>query len=202
MMKRILLIALAIMLCASCASCGGKTVDNPIVTIEMENGGIITAELYPDKAPNTVANFVTLIQGGFYDGLTFHRGAPGFVIQGGCPDGTGMGSPGYRIKGEFANNKFTQNDLKHDRGVFSMARSGDPDSAGSQFFICVGDVASLDKGYAGFGKVLDEESMKVVDAIAAIPNSGGQEMRLATPPRIKKITVDTKGVEYKVTKIN
>ena len=140
--------------------------NKPIVTIEMENGGIIKAELYPDVAPITVENFISLIEKGFYDGLTFHRNIPGFVIQGGCPVGNGTGWPGYTIKGEFSANG-VKNDLKHTRGVLSMARATDPDSAGSQFFIMHADAPNLDGEYAAFGKVI--EGMDVVDAIA---NSG------------------------------
>jgi|GEM_PF-108736 len=140
--------------------------NKPIVTIEMENGGIIKAELYPDVAPITVENFISLIEKGFYDGLTFHRNIPGFVIQGGCPVGNGTGGPGYTIKGEFSSNG-VKNDLKHTRGVLSMARAMDPDSAGSQFFIMHADAPHLDGEYAAFGKVI--EGMNVVDTIA---NSG------------------------------
>ena len=127
---------------------------NPIVTIEMEDGGVIKAELYPQTAPNTVNNFISLIQKGYYDGLIFHRVIPGFMIQGGCPDGTGMGGPGYSIKGEFTQNRF-RNDLTHDRGVLSMARTMAPDSAGSQFFIMVEKAPHLDGQYASFGKVIE-----------------------------------------------
>ena len=127
---------------------------NPVVTIEMEDGATIKAELYPEVAPNSVNNFISLIQKGFYDGLSFHRCIPGFMIQGGCPQGTGMGGPGYSIKGEFTQNGF-QNDLAHDRGVLSMARAMDPNSAGSQFFIMVDKAPNLDGGYAAFGKVIE-----------------------------------------------
>ena len=135
---------------------------NPIVTIEMENGGIIRAELYPEVAPNTVRNFVSLASKGFYDGTIFHRVIPGFMIQGGDPDGTGMGGPGYEIRGEFTHNGF-QNDLLHTRGVLSMARTADPNSAGSQFFIMTDDAPHLDNEYASFGMVI--EGLDVVDAI-------------------------------------
>lgn len=135
-----------------------------MVIIEMENGKQIKAELYPDTAPKTVENFIKLVKDGFYDGLTFHRIIPGFMIQGGCPEGTGMGGPGYCIPGEFAKNGF-QNNLKHTRGVLSMARAMDPDSAGSQFFIMHDDAPHLDGSYAAFGKVM--EGMDVVDEIAA-----------------------------------
>lgn len=137
---------------------------NPIVTITMENGNVIKAELYPEIAPNTVKNFVDLINRGFYDGLIFHRVIPGFMIQGGCPEGTGMGGPGYSIKGEFTSNGF-KNDLKHTKGVLSMARAMHPDSAGSQFFIMVADAPHLDGQYASFGKVI--EGLEVADNIVA-----------------------------------
>ena len=141
---------------------------NPVITIEMENGDKIRAELYPDIAPATVQNFLDLIKQGFYDGLTFHRVIQGFMIQGGCPNGTGTGGPGYHIKGEFAQNGFP-NDLKHTRGVLSMARAADPNSAGSQFFIMTETSPHLDGAYAAFGKVLDEESMEAVDRIVTAP---------------------------------
>ena len=137
---------------------------NPIVTIKMAQGGVIKAELYPEVAPNTVKNFVSLIKKGFYDGVIFHRVIPGFVIQGGDPQGIGIGGPGYSIKGEFAANGF-KNDLKHTKGVLSMARSGHPDSAGSQFFIMVADAPHLNGQYAAFGKVT--EGIDVVDGIVA-----------------------------------
>ncbi|WDV45291.1 peptidylprolyl isomerase [Clostridiaceae bacterium M8S5] len=136
---------------------------NPIVTITMENGDIIKAELYPHIAPNTVNNFISLINHNFYDGIIFHRVIKNFMIQGGCPDGTGMGGPGYGIKGEFTNNGFTNN-LKHEKGVLSMARTNDPNSAGSQFFIMHKNSPHLDKSYASFGRVI--EGLDVVDAIA------------------------------------
>ncbi|WP_329886514.1 peptidylprolyl isomerase [Pseudoramibacter faecis] len=142
------------------------TVTNPKIQIEMANGGIVKAELYPEKAPITVENFVKLIKDGFYDGLIFHRVIPGFMIQGGDPEGSGMGGPGYSIKGEFASNG-VENDLKHDRGVLSMARSMMPDSAGSQFFIMVEKAPHLDGDYAAFGQVT--EGMDVVDAIVKAP---------------------------------
>ena len=138
---------------------------NPIVTIEMENGDIMKAELYPEVAPNTVNNFISLVKKGYYDGLIFHRVIKGFMIQGGCPDGTGMGGPGYDIKGEFSQNGF-KNDLKHTEGVLSMARAMHPDSAGSQFFIMHADAPHLDGSYAAFGHVV--EGMDVVDEIASV----------------------------------
>ena len=164
---------------------------NPIVTIEMENGSIIKAELYPETAPNSVNNFISLIRKGFYDGLIFHRCIPGFMIQGGCPQGTGMGGPGYSIKGEFSQNGFA-NDLVHDRGVLSMARAMNPDSAGSQFFIMVDKAPHLDGSYAAFGKVI--EGMETADAIV----SGKTDWNDRPPPKqvIKRVTVDTFGVDY------
>ena len=165
---------------------------NPIVTIEMENGGIIKAELYPEVAPNTVNNFISLINKGFYNGVIFHRVIPGFMIQGGDPNGVGIGGPGYNIKGEFSHNGF-KNDLKHDRGVLSMARAMDPNSAGSQFFIMVAKAPHLDGEYASFGKVI--EGMEVADKIVAAP----RDRRMDRPyedQRMKKVTVETFGVEY------
>ncbi len=164
---------------------------NPIVTIEMENGGIIKAELYPEIAPNTVNNFISLISKGHYDGVIFHRVIPGFMIQGGCPEGTGMGGPGYAIKGEFTSNGFA-NDLKHDRGVLSMARTMIPDSAGSQFFIMVANSPHLDNQYASFGKVT--EGMDVVDAI--VSTEVGFQDRPVVDQRINQVTVETFGVDY------
>ena len=164
---------------------------NPIVTIEMENGGIIKAELYPQVAPNSVNNFISLIQKGFYDGLIFHRVIPGFMIQGGCPDGTGMGGPGYSIKGEFAQNGFA-NDLKHDRGVLSMARAMHPNSAGSQFFIMVEQAPHLDGQYAAFGKVI--EGMDVADAIVSTQTDWNDKPK--ADQRMKSVTVETFGVDY------
>ena len=164
---------------------------NPIVTIEMENGSIIKAELYPEVAPNSVNNFISLIQKGFYDGLIFHRCIPGFMIQGGCPDGTGMGGPGYAIKGEFSKNGF-QNDLIHDRGVLSMARANNLNSAGSQFFIMVDKAPHLDGSYAAFGKVI--EGMEIADAIVSGKTDWNDRPR--EKQVMKKVTVDTFGVEY------
>lgn len=164
---------------------------NPIVTIEMENGNKIKAELYPEIAPNTVRNYISLIQGGFYDGLIFHRVIPGFMIQGGCPQGVGIGNPGYSIKGEFSINGFP-NDLKHDKGVLSMARSGNPDSAGSQFFIMVAKSPHLDGQYAAFGKVI--EGMDEVDRIVSVDTNPSDKP--LEDQRMKKVNVDTFGVEY------
>jgi len=164
---------------------------NPIVTIEMENGGVIKAELYPDVAPQSVRNFVSLINKGFYDGLIFHRVIAGFMIQGGDPQGVGIGGPGYHIYGEFRQNGF-DNRLKHTRGVLSMARAMAPNSAGSQFFIMHEEAPHLDGGYAAFGKVT--EGMDAVDAIAAV-NVDRNDKPL-TPQVMKKVTVDTLGEEY------
>ena len=165
---------------------------NPQVTIEMENGGVIKLELYPEMAPNTVNNFLSLVSRGFYDGLIFHRVIPGFMIQGGDPEGSGMGGPGYRIKGEFKNNGFSQNTLKHERGVLSMARSMMPDTAGSQFFIMHENAPHLDREYAAFGKVI--EGMDVVDAIANTPTDYNDRPR--TEQRMKKVTAETFGADY------
>ena len=164
---------------------------NPIVTFEMENGGVIKAELYPEVAPNSVNNFISLVNKGFYDGLIFHRCIPGFMIQGGCPQGTGMGGPGYSIKGEFTGNGF-HNDLAHDRGVLSMARAMNPNSAGSQFFIMVEKAPHLDGQYAAFGKVI--EGMEVADAIVSAKTDWNDRPR--EDQRMKKVTVETFGVEY------
>lgn len=164
---------------------------NPIVTIEMENGDTITIELLPDKAPNSVNNFISLIRKGFYDGLIFHRCIPGFMIQGGCPDGTGTGGPGYSIRGEFSANGFA-NDLTHQRGVLSMARTMDPDSAGSQFFIVTETSPHLDGQYAAFGRVL--VGLDVVDSIVNTKRDWRDKPR--QPQVMKKVTVDTKGVDY------
>ena len=164
---------------------------NPIVTIEMENGGKIVAELYPEVAPISVNNFISLIKKGFYDGIIFHRVISGFMIQGGDPQGTGMGGPGYCIKGEFAQNG-VKNDLSHKRGVLSMARTMVPNSAGSQFFIMHADGDFLDGQYAAFGAVT--EGMDVVDAIAAVKTDRMDKPK--DPQRMKKVTVETFGVEY------
>ena len=164
---------------------------NPLVTIEMDDGGVITAELYPEIAPNTVNNFISLIQSGFYDGLIFHRVIPGFMIQGGCPQGTGTGGPGYCIKGEFTRNG-VENTLKHDRGVLSMARAMSPNSAGSQFFIMVEKAPHLDGEYAAFGKVT--EGMDVADRIVSARSDRSD--RPFEDQRMKRMTVDTFGEEY------
>ena len=164
---------------------------NPIVTITMENGDIMKAELYPDIAPNTVNNFISLIKKGFYDGLIFHRVISGFMIQGGCPDGIGTGGPGYSIKGEFSQNGFA-NDLKHTPGVLSMARSMMPNSAGSQFFIMHQTSPHLDGAYAAFGKVI--EGLDVVDKIANVETDYSDRPRIEQ--KMKSVTVDTFGIDY------
>lgn len=164
---------------------------NSIVTFEMENGDIMKAELYPEIAPNTVNNFISLVQNGFYDGLIFHRVIRGFMIQGGCPDGTGMGGPGYTIKGEFSQNGFA-NDLRHTEGVLSMARAMHPDSAGSQFFIMHKNSPHLDGAYAAFGKIT--EGMDIVNKIAETATDYSD--RPLEEQKMKKVTVDTMGVEY------
>ena len=166
---------------------------NPIATITMADGRVMTAELYPEKAPNTVNNFISLANKGFYDGLIFHRVIPGFMIQGGCPNGNGMGGPGYQIKGEFAGAGFRQNDLKHTTGVLSMARTMAPHSAGSQFFIMVAPAPHLDGQYAAFGKVFENEQV-------AIDISRVNRNMMNDKPKkdvvIESIRVDTQGVEY------
>ena len=164
---------------------------NPIVTIEMENGRVMKAELYPEIAPNTVNNFLSLVNSGYYDGLTFHRVIYGFMIQGGCPDGTGMGGPGYHIKGEFAANG-VKNDLRHNEGVLSMARSMMPDSAGSQFFIMHRAAPHLDGQYAAFGKVI--EGLDVVDEIAGCDTDFSDKP--LDPQVIKRMTAETFGEDY------
>lgn len=164
---------------------------NPIVTITMENGDVMKAELYPEIAPNTVHNFISLIQKGFYNGTIFHRVIPGFMLQGGDPDGSGMGGPGYAIRGEFRSNGF-QNDLKHTEGVLSMARTMAPDSAGSQFFIMHKDAPHLDGEYAAFGRIT--EGMDVVDKIANSETDFSDRPRV--PQVMKSVTVETFGVDY------
>lgn len=164
---------------------------NPEVTIEMENGDIIKAELYPEVAPNTVNNFISLIKQGFYDGLIFHRVIPGFMIQGGCPEGSGIGGPGYSIKGEFASNNYS-NPLQHDRGVLSMARSARPNSAGSQFFIMVAKAPHLDGEYAAFGKVT--EGMEAVDVIVSTPRNFSDKPKQVQ--KMKKVSVENFGIDY------
>lgn len=164
---------------------------NPIVTIEMTNGAVMKAELYPEIAPNTVKNFISLCQKGFYDGVIFHRVIPGFMIQGGDPDGRGTGGPGYAIRGEFTANGF-KNDLRHTRGVLSMARTSYPDSAGSQFFIMVEDAPHLDGQYAAFGKVI--EGMETADQIVGVITDFAD--RPVQDQKMKKVTVQTFGETY------
>lgn len=170
--------------------------ENPIMTITMTDGGKIVCELYPEKAPQSVRNMISLANKGFYDGLIFHRVIPGFMIQGGDPQGTGMGGPGYSIRGEFAHNGFRQNNLRHTRGVLSMARSMMPNSAGSQFFIMHADAPHLDGEYAAFGKITD--GMDVVDAIASVRT--GRQDRPVEEQRIRRMTVETFGEQYAVEK--
>lgn len=165
---------------------------NPLVTIEMQDGKKIVAELYPDKAPNTVNNFISLVNSGFYDGLCFHRVIEGFMIQGGDPAGNGTGGPGYSIRGEFAMNGFGKNDIKHLRGVLSMARAMSPNSAGSQFFIMHKNAAHLDGQYAAFGKVT--EGMDVVDGIATCRTDFRDKP--LEPQIMKKVTCETFGESY------
>ncbi len=198
-MKKYLLLLLAVLLLVFVYGCSSnektredtENMQNPVITIEMEDGGVIKAELYPDIAPITVNNFVSLVQDGYYDGLIFHRIIPGFMIQGGCPQGTGMGNPGYSIKGEFSNNDH-ENNLKHTKGVLSMARSGHPDSAGSQFFIMVADSSHLDNEYASFGKVI--EGIEEVDKIVSTKRDTSD--RPLEEQKMKKVTVETFGVTY------
>lgn len=197
MMKKIIILFVSLILLTGC----GEKAQNPIVTMEIEDYGVVTIELYPDMAPNTVANFVNLIEEGFYDGLTFHRSVPGFVLQGGDPDGDGTGGPGYTIKGEFSSNGYTKNTLSHTRGVISMARSQDNDSAGSQFFIVLDDSAtySLDGLYAGFGRVT--EGMDIIDEIVTNEKIANDVTgALAENVVITKVTVDTFGETYEVEK--
>ena len=179
MKKWVLLVLTLLLVIPGCAS-NETSEENPVVTVKMADGGTFQVELYPDTAPNTVNNFISLVESGFYDGLTFHRVEQGLLIQGGDPNGNGTGGPGYTIQGEFPNNSF-ENDLKHTEGVISMARAMDPDSAGSQFFICLTALPSLDGDYATFGKVIS--GMDVVQSIAI-----GDVM--------ESVTVDTKGVDY------
>lgn len=164
---------------------------NPIVTFKLKNGGVMKAELYPEVAPNTVKNFISLVKKGFYNGVIFHRVIPGFMIQGGDPEGVGIGGPGYSIKGEFRANRF-QNDLKHTKGVLSMARSGHPDSAGSQFFIMVESAPHLDGQYAAFGKIIEgiEEADKIVMVKRDYRDKPLEEQVM------EEVTVDTQGVDY------
>lgn len=187
----VLAIALVVVQTGLVSAEGGKAVKNPVVTMDLGDLGVIKIELFPDIAPNTVNNFISLVQQGYYDGVIFHRVIPGFMIQGGDPTGTGSGGPGYSIKGEFSQNGF-KNDLKHARGVISMARTNVPDSAGSQFFIMVANAPHLDGAYAAFGQVV--EGIEVADKIVAV-----QRNRMDKPlegQRMEKVTVETFGVEY------
>lgn len=199
-MKKIIIILVSIL---SLTGCGKKEYDNPIVTMNIKDYGTIKIELYPKYAPNTVANFVNLVEEGFYNGNTFHRLVPGFVLQGGDPEGNGTGDPGYSIKGEFRENGYTKNTLKHTTGIISMARSMSPDSAGSQFFIVLADSkmisASLDNNYAAFGKVIEGlEIIKKIEDSEKVENE--QTGKLKENITIESATVDTFGKEYKVTK--
>ncbi len=208
-MKKIIILCITLILLTGCGSKnldidfdieGNESAINygdklPVVAMEIEGYGAIVMELYPEYAPNTVNNFISLVKSGFYDNNTFHRLVPGFVLQGGDPEGTGSGGPGYSIYGEFLNNKYYKNTLKHEKGVVSMARSSSPNSAGSQFFICLDRASNLDDAYAAFGKVIEgfdiiekiEKTEKVADS-----ESGKLEKNLT----IKKALVDTKGVDY------
>ena len=199
-LKKVIFLIISLILLTGC----GKRVKNPIVTMEISDYGTIKIELYPKYAPNTVANFVNLVESGFYNDNTFHRLVPGFVLQGGDPDGDGTGGPGYTIKGEFSENGYGKNTLKHDKGVVSMARTNMPNSAGSQFFIVLDDTetihASLDNKYAAFGKVI--EGMDIIENIeknAAVEDN--QTGKLKKNITIKNATVDTFGKEYSVKKI-
>lgn len=199
-MKKIIIILVSI-LCLT--GCGKKEYENPIVTMNIKDYGTIKIELYPKYAPNTVANFVNLVEEGFYNGNTFHRLVPGFVLQGGDPEGNGTGGPGYTIKGEFKENGYTKNTLKHTTGIISMARSMSPDSAGSQFFIVLADSqmvsASLDNKYAGFGKVIEGlEIIKKIEDSEKVENE--QTGKLKENITIESATVETFGKDYKVTK--
>ena len=199
-LKKVIFLIISLILLTGC----GKKVKNPIVTMEISDYGTIKIELYPKYAPNTVANFVNLVESGFYNDNTFHRLVPGFVLQGGDPDGDGTGGPGYTIKGEFSENGYGKNTLKHDKGVVSMARTNMPNSAGSQFFIVLDDTktihASLDNKYAAFGKVI--EGMNIIENIeknATVKDN--QSGKLKKNITIKNATVDTFGKEYSVKKI-
>lgn len=199
-MKKIIIILVSIL---SLTGCGKKEYENPIVTMNIKDYGTIKIELYPKYAPNTVANFVNLVEEGFYNGNTFHRLVPGFVLQGGDPEGNGTGDPGYSIKGEFRENGYTKNTLKHTTGIISMARSMSPDSAGSQFFIVLADSqmisASLDNKYAAFGKVIQGmDVIKNIEDNAEVEDN--QTGKLKENITIESATVDTFGKEYKVTK--
>lgn len=194
-MKKVLtILMIGMMLLAGCGNKQNASDKNPVAKIEMENGGVIEIELLAEYAPNTVANFIMLANSGFYDGVVFHRIVPGFMIQGGDPTGTGMGGPEHSIKGEFEANGFGDNTLSHERGVISMARAMDMDSAGSQFFIVVGDSPFLDNNYAAFGRVIS--GMEVADEIVNGPKMPSNPELAAEPAVMKTVTVDTFGVEW------
>ncbi len=199
-LKKVIFLIISLILLTGC----GKRTENPIVTMEISDYGTIKIELYPKYAPNTVANFVNLVESGFYNDNTFHRLVPGFVLQGGDPDGDGTGGPGYTIKGEFSENGYGKNTLKHDKGVVSMARTNMPNSAGSQFFIVLDDTetihASLDNKYAAFGKVIEGvEIIENIEKNATVKDN--QTGKLKKNITIKNATVDTFGKEYSVKKI-
>lgn len=199
-LKKVIFLIISLILLTGC----GKRTENPIVTMEISDYGTIKIELYPKYAPNTVANFVNLVESGFYNDNTFHRLVPGFVLQGGDPDGDGTGGPGYTIKGEFSENGYGKNTLKHDKGVVSMARTNMPNSAGSQFFIVLDDTktihASLDNKYAAFGKVIEGiEIIENIEKNATVEDN--QSGKLKKNIIIKNATVDTFGKEYSVKKI-
>lgn len=199
-MKKIFLIIVSILLLTGC---GKKEYDNPIVTMQIKDYGTIKIELYPKYAPNTIANFVSLVEDGFYDNNTFHRLVPGFVLQGGDPEGNGSGGPGYTIAGEFRENGYTKNTLKHTTGIISMARTSDPDSAGSQFFIVLADSEmvsqSLDNKYAAFGKVIQGmDVIKNIEDTEKIEND--MTGKLKENITIESATVETFGQEFKVIK--
>ena len=199
-MKKVITLVMLALILASCSKGEQKDMEemmnketNPVVTIIMENDDKIEIELYPEIAPNTVHNFISLVEKGYYDGVIFHRVIPGFMVQGGDPDGTGTGGPGYAIKGEFTSNGF-ENPLEHDRGVISMARTMAPDSAGSQFFIMTEKSPHLDGEYAAFGKVIS--GMENVDKIVQAPTDHADRPLVMAEQKMKKVTVDTKGIEY------
>ena len=198
-LKKVIFLIISLILLTGC----GKKVKNPIVTMEISDYGTIKIELYPKYAPNTVANFVNLIEDGFYDGNSFHRLVPGFVLQGGDPNGDGTGGPGYTINGEFRENGYTKNTLHHTTGIISMARTTDADSAGSQFFIVLADsesvTYSLDNKYAAFGKVIQGmDVIKNIEDNSEIENT--LTGKLKTNITIEKVTVDTFGKDYEVIK--
>ena len=215
-MKRVIKYLSIVFLIIICTGCNDKKIDllginfdtnknvvslkkydttNPLVAMEIEDYGAIVMELYPDKAPNTVNNFISLVKDGFYDDNTFHRLVPGFVLQGGDPDGNGSGGPGYTIKGEFKNNGFDENDIKHTERIVSMARSSDKDSAGSQFFIMLGKTEYLDGDYAAFGKVIDGfDIIKEIEKEELVADE--QSGKLRKNLTIKKALVDTREKEY------